>query len=671
MTGVLGVYSSPYPDEDMYTWILRIAEMNNASIHMFGKYFLHTRNGKLTADFNRAWRSYPSYSSGLGAYWIQKNWGHDLSAHELLTRHSLVMMNAMFQYTSNQAGNIHGFLYNYRPGELDIRMTGYIRTVCFCPKCLEQDVENGRFPYYRVWHQMANVCALHGIQLVTFKPDTSGFRHVFLDRLDMKELYSKEGSLDPDREKAIAWFLYEVYKDPPMISFQQLHAVLKRKRTENPLLIPEMQKIYEESGWMPKGQVVQIEKIERLTYGIDILISWILFLFRNYKSFKDYIIEDEAAYLRQLFFLGKDIVNAQYDICGSDGILPYLRCRKCGTRFWIHPYALQQMRGCPECELEKDSQQLVSAALENKGGYIPIQGSTTGTSLYTQKIIHRKCGRICIHTASEVLWGNARCTCDRNITIEKLQEELFPAGEYIINSVREKRVVNITHKACGTTFEIYRDKRHIPQCPKCRYSEQFAANVRRVTGDEYAIEMDNGRTSLSVTLRHNTCGLLLHLKSGEQFLSGTRCPVCTPVFRRDEILGFIRECCDMSECSELYTDEMSRVHIRNGRTGEESQLSFSKVMQDLTSYDLVKWLPIRRIRRMEVPLSKNIHFLKAVRKETERGSDLDAKEYCAENGIVWDVFRKAVKRFEKKGYIENIGNCRYRVCSEFYGCFEE
>ena len=219
-------------------------------------------------------------------------------------------------------------------------------------------------------------------------------------------------------------------------------------------------------------------------------------------------------------------------------------CTACGQNFSISPAALLKHGGCPICR--KYESFLKDLELKYPNEYEVL--SSCQDLRTPVKVLHRICGETFQKNASSLLRKGCSI-CAERMRIERANEtrrnlgtqkffDLLPEFERLgypysgkgFQGFGNKNAFRCSH--CGelwwtTAKSILDGRNHICISP-CRKKtpDEFRAQIRELTGEEYSVLSEYQSATAPVKLRHNTCGLV-YLVTPAHFISGNRrCPAC-------------------------------------------------------------------------------------------------------------------------------------------------
>ena len=190
---MIPVFRAPYPDEHVLGWMIELANLNRMSIEKFLKWFMPSFKWEHSAD------------TVANMYNIKY-----VNPLKIMRQNTLYFALFPFLTEGTQAKIVHRFLYGG-----DIHWFHTTTGLKYCPDCVKDDMNDGRLPYYRVWHQLDEVhtCCRHGCKLRVIP----GLKLGMLDAdetVDASEEVSAEG-------EDYSELIYKMYKNPIYASIEK------------------------------------------------------------------------------------------------------------------------------------------------------------------------------------------------------------------------------------------------------------------------------------------------------------------------------------------------------------------------------------------------------------------------------------------------------------------
>lgn len=190
---MIPVFRAPYPDEHVLGWMIELANLNRMSIEKFLKWFMPSFKWEHSAD---------TVANMFNIKYV--------NPLKIMRQNTLYFALFPFLTEGTQAKIVHRFLYGG-----DIHWFHTTTGLKYCPDCVKDDMNDGRLPYYRVWHQLDEVhtCCRHGCKLRVIP----GLKLGMLDAdetIDASEEVSAEGD---DYSELI----YKMYKNPIYTSIEK------------------------------------------------------------------------------------------------------------------------------------------------------------------------------------------------------------------------------------------------------------------------------------------------------------------------------------------------------------------------------------------------------------------------------------------------------------------
>lgn len=188
--------------------------------------------------------------------------------------------------------------------------------------------------------------------------------------------------------------------------------------------------------------------------------------------------------------------------------------------------------------------------------------------------------------------------------MEKLQKRV--GQEYIPIAFERKKMspfITLQHKKCGGIFQIaWNAFEKKPFCRCCdtehNVEEKFRNKIKALVGEEYELVgpyKNNGKT---IPIRHKKCGIITKMRP-ENFLTGTRCKLCSPPIDKEELGKAVMRCTENG----FWISDINEQKITiKGKNGEEFVKKAPYILQELTrptESDIFK----NRVEILQPPIS--------------------------------------------------------------------
>ena len=662
---MIPICKKPYQDELLYGWMVRLMDCNgiptmrmlqSLHFHMYDGDTVYSTTGKTRLDWlfglERLCQEYEKIQCFPDIWTIMGRMTGTFAVFPFLA-YGYQALRSQVMLRSSKI---------YR-----MALDSDVEHLCVCPKCMEEDMNEKGESYYHTWHHLPGVrlCAKHHIPL-------RKIRHNGKESLWNPETLAKAEEIplkaDIESELVISRFMKEMYENPLAIDLRILQNIMaeemNRQGYPNEKPYGNLPEDIRRSGFGKLFGDNIAREIRRILLG-----SWVnkeraalflIFLFRKYENFYA-VAKTRENSLEQEF---RELASAGHVKVLSDmGQIVQLQCADCGSRFWIHPYAMALGCGCPECDGKLPDAAFIGRQMRMIGdGQYEFPETFKGYGAKV-RILHKTCGRERIMRPADLIWMGRECRCRFENTSEKLQNRIDPSGKnFVLIHYQGKwgkgQIATIRHEACGRTFDVqlsYFEKN--PYCRVCRprnYStEQFRQDMKALTGDEYEVAGPFVDQATKIRVLHRTCGTYTDARPAD-FLRGKRCRLCSKPVNEAEIKQMVKE----------YTGDKYSVVGREKQyfiitdpNGTTYKMDSGKIMQEL-----IRPTPSKifqdRISQVKAPVRIAARIY------------IDAREFCKRNGVFSyedfpdcgrNNFQNAVRWLVKQRYVEKVGYGKFTI----------
>lgn len=495
------IMKKEYPDELMYSWVHRLAKLNEIQFERFAcRYLGHSRAsmGNTRVDIRNEFR------------YLYDNLYEKRDFKEMFLSLSTFSFESLFMIEGQQAKYIN--YVTRKTDKLNTAENCLFDKIRLCPECIKEDMNKYGEIYIHRSHNLSGICTCskHKIGLLEYMGKKG--HHCDYDLNDYHEI--EQVDIDINNE-------YTSY----------VQALFKSKVYGNILDFKKM--LFErlmELGYSSKdGYRSFVQDFSKSKYSI--LFNGSLDLF-----FKNTIRLPKSVTPMHIIPIFMEIypdVNEVIEILSKN--LPNLNtyhCVICGNDYFATDKSINDGWNCPYCDenkaIHKRYEQLIKVA--GKGLYEPV---STFESLNKKVILHHNiCDKDIEIIPRRFLFENSRCECERMVTLAEAKNAIEKDGKFkLLEFTSASQPIKVKGNECEHEFKC-RYSKFIKslRCRKCRpaklTTEIFKERMQSLVGYEYTVLGEVKNTKTRVEIRHNKCKTTdkyypLH------FLEGQRCSLCT------------------------------------------------------------------------------------------------------------------------------------------------
>lgn len=482
----------PFPDELLYSWVLRLAKANGLPpIVFFGMYFGQNRfsaNSYIPVDIRRGFIDfYESLNIDIPASELYLNLS--TTQFELLAyppKLQIKVINNVFRKESGLNCTQHYFMSDFN----------------MCPECMKEDVETFGEVYIHRSHQLTGVkvCHKHHTPLLKQyqnRQSIYNYNEKDMTKIEVDETFEEECNYADYTYQLLAGNIQSNSKDLIEIIFEKLDI----EKKSNKDAISEINKILKDSKISDKWHK------DKNTISTKSLIK--LFVYLGLSP--------------------QDILNK------SNGYELIVRkhCKDCGRDFYTTNQAFEDGWGCVYCDDKLGEEELLKRLVKTIGNneYV-FRGLTTGPN-GRLALYHKPCGRELSTKAVSFLFKNGKCQCTQKLQRKEAEKRMKEYSDFkLIDFEGASKPAKFYHNLCEQYF-ITCTFREFLETPKCRCCETqqditpeiFRQKVKDIVGDEYEVLDDVHRLNGRVKIRHKKCGRVQEYEAHD-FLIGSRCSEC-------------------------------------------------------------------------------------------------------------------------------------------------
>ena len=506
---------SPYPDELLYSWVARLAKLNELTPETFyRKYFgdCLSKGKYIPLDIRRG---YFNFYDALNC---------DVDKMELYFQLSTTQFELMF-YPEKQHLQILNQIV--RPENNFNNISHYfIKEPKMCMDCMREDIEQYDECYIHRSHQLSGVCACHKHHSKLYVAKRyfrkSNHKHLY-DFNNLVELNEKISEYD---------IKYSEYANALLQS---------DKETSANIILPI---IFDEVAIEMKDKEFGRKIFSQIMS--DVLGDKTK---QNRWSRIDVVIPPEET-IKILLKYFPD-VNKFLNKLPNNRMLIKKHCDKCKNDYYITQYGIDSGWDCAYCDHKLDEQELLKRLItvSGKGEYkVKSSFQSMGQKVH---LLHKECGKDFWVQPTNFLFKKTRCDCNQKISKKEAEKRMKKHKHFeLIEFSGASLPAIIYHDKCGENFEVtsFRDFLETPKCRHCEITpdmttELFKQRVVDIVGDEYEVLGEVNRREDRIDIRHNKCGHVTNFKVYE-FLEGSRCPHCYCKVRKERIMRMLKEYAD-------------------------------------------------------------------------------------------------------------------------------
>lgn len=225
-----------------------------------------------------------------------------------------------------------------------------------------------------------------------------------------------------------------------------------------------------------------------------------------------------------------------------------VRHNTCGRVYPVTPNNFLHGTRCAKCVLESQKKTDTQFKTEVKSlvgdEYITLETyKGVNTKIWFK---HKKCGRKFKMAPGTFLEGSRcpKCVRERRRKSHsefKAEVKELTGNEYVVLEKYKTcdATIKFKHLKCGNIFYMCPNNfLHGQRCPKCskkkaqisrrKTNDQFQAEVKVTTGDEYLVLDKYETNDTKIKFQHKKCGLTFDMRPDDFLSGGHRCPYCSP-----------------------------------------------------------------------------------------------------------------------------------------------
>ena len=510
---MIPTFFEPYEDEFYYGWLYRLATANGfTSIKQFFDCFGYGTSESVFRDKKLYYEPEMELIRGL----FRDN-GCELDELDFIEQHTLFEMDALTQNARGFSLVACDLFYgvNYYQSRRNS-----LKSMHFCPKCIQEDQVEGREAYYRTWQQFpqSKICAKHKCKLREAV-------NIDLEKDMLEEIPVYPDSFcDMPYERRISEWLYKLYQDPLGIDKFLLRVVVNNRlfalSNNTTDIAQSISRGFEEYGTSLKGKSYEKRAYTTLKImtGQDIFCV-ACFLF-PYKTFSDACKKQKEFIFRQF----REEGGKNLRIIRQRGAIYEVRCKKCGNIFTMYNQPFAAGFNCPQCyPLTKDIELTNILSYSGSRHFEKIESDYSG-ALPTYKCM--ECGdiydnRVGIASLTPL---TTLCSCGNNLTLEDYQTMADPSmQDYVVEAKMEHGIVLRHVGGCSRTF--YLSFKQTKMGAACTCERDWDDVQSQYDPDEYEAFFDDTH----LILKHKLCGTSAQVNHVKSIKRIEPCHLCYPI----------------------------------------------------------------------------------------------------------------------------------------------
>ena len=559
MKNRIPIIIKPYPDELLYSWIIRLAKSNGLSVGVFIRtYFgenIFGREQYLPVDVRRGVLKF------LNALSL------DIDKMELYFSLSTTQFELSFYPERYQIKTINNIVRNN--SVLNALSNYFINEPKVCIECLKRDIEKYGEGYFHRAHQLSgvSVCHEHNIPLCTpNKIQRNKYEY------DLENIICLDRPVT-DAECKYAKYAYELLSHNFSSNADDIFAVISEKiQNGESLLKQNLARKIAELLKSPGREFSLFKTVTTLSQ--EETISILLQLFPEVDEFLKLLPPYDM------------VIKQHCDVCNSD--------------FYTTNQSIKDGWGCVHCDEKITDIQLLEKLVKNIGNDEFVFVEKLFNRKNQIKLYHKPTKETILISVPKFIFTNNKCKCTTLITKDEAQKKLIKNDEFkLLEFSGTHKPIKVYHTVCGHSFDVdtYEHFARNPLCRHCKEEkyrfnlEDFKQKVRDLVGDEYEVieqVADNFNGEKRVKIRHNKCGEE-NIYNVKKFLSGSRCPKCREYMSNERINLMLSECSNGRYKLEIYDRYKNK--LIDTKTGEEMFMTTRHVLQELlrpTPSDILK-----------------------------------------------------------------------------------
>lgn len=499
----------PYPDELLYSWVIRLAKANGVSVALF----FDTYFGDMY--FGKASKVPVNIKKGFNLFYDSLNC--PVSISELYLSLSTIQFE-LLSYPQKLQTKFINHVFR-KESKLNIEK-GYLTTdFHMCKECMNEDKELFGETYIHRSHQLSGVCVCHKHHTPLFTQKTNR-QH------DYKDENLEQIELIDDFEKECKYADYT-------------HFLLENNFQSNSNDLKEI--IFNKLGIQESNKKEIVSRTNQIL-GYD----------ENYMKHGPWFKKDDSIPIKDFIKVLMHAYSNPEDVLvetKKSTLIIERKCNECGRIFCTTEQGIKDGWGCTFCDDELEEVDLIKRLIEISGnGEYVFEGFLPNDPKNNILLLHKSCGNEFPAKLSSFIYNHTRCKCSIKMQRKEADKEMKQHPNFkLIEFNGATLPAKFYHKDCGREFDYtsFRWFLKVPKCPHCAKEqgftkENFQQEIEELVGDEYTVCSIGSTRKEKVAIRHNVCGHV-HEYFPHNFFVGGRCPNCNETTSLRELKIMLKE----------------------------------------------------------------------------------------------------------------------------------
>lgn len=548
---IIPIYIKPYEDELIYSWIHRLAKINEISVENLLTAYTSKKSTKVDSL---------GYDMNSVLPEIVENIRTKVDIKELLISHSTFNFHSKMMEPAYQKRCINAILR--KPSPTNTSINNLIDKIRYCPECMKEDTS----PYLHTAHHVTDVkvCYKHGCALQEYKHRSKGKEFSFDSN------YYSECENVNDSELAYAQYAYQLNKNETTSDLSDIHKLLQSK--------------IKEAGYTPQNNYQTLHE-DMMKWQHAALVDFEIADFLNKRLSHGYYFDTKHLVTLLMYFFS-DVQDLLNELKGAPIISTY-RCSECGYEYIATEISQKHGWGCPKCAESINPHEYIENIVHTMtDGEYEMVGKFESMDKKVE-FHHKSCDAYFSTLPRSFIFDSVRCSCQRRVIVDEARKIINNDGRFkLIKFVSTNQPVTIQHKKCGCicdyTYSHFISSFRCKQCDSALGStmtpKMFAARVEALVGDEYEIVKGFVNQDTKIVLKHMNCG-----KEQEfwphAFLDGQRCRYCHKQMTPIQLSQLLQQ---YSKGRYVITKHINTLYeIKDTQTNETIKLPPLKIRQEI------------------------------------------------------------------------------------------